>query len=68
MKFKIQTACPYGWADLKDSSVDPPEVELFDSEFDAEKEMNDILLHCEGASPESYRVVPESTPEDMNLY
>ena len=62
-KFKVQVPSGNGWADLK-ASVDggPYEVELFDSHAAALADVGDEL------DPREFRVVPEGTAADDDLY
>jgi len=61
-RFKIQVPAVLGWADLKFSSGGPYRTEFFRSRREA---VNEMLSLPDG---EDYRVVPESTPQDCDLY
>ena len=63
IKFKVQVSSINGWADLK-ASVDggPNEVELFDSHAAALADVGDEL------DPREFRIVPEGTEADDDLY
>jgi hypothetical protein len=62
-KFKVQVRSINGWADLK-ASVDggPYLVELFDSAHEARADVGDEM------SADEYRIVPDDTPADDDLY
>jgi hypothetical protein len=62
-RYKIQVPVgQFGWADLKFSAGGPYRTELFASRRDA---VNEMLSMPDG---EDYRVVPETTKQDQDLY
>lgn len=69
MKYKIQTAAAFGWADLKSSFDDGKtyEVEEYATIKEAQEEINDIVFLTDD-SPSDYRIVTTVTPQDGDLY
>lgn len=67
--FKIQTAAPFGWADLKTSFDDGKTyvVEEYATKKEAWAEIYDIVLPTDGSASD-YRVVTIDTPQDGDLY
>jgi hypothetical protein len=62
-KFKVQVASANGWADLKASVAGGPyEVELYGSHAAALADVGDEL------NPREFRIVPEGTAADDDLY
>jgi hypothetical protein len=75
MKYKIQTAAPFGWADLKTSFDDGKAyvVEEYATREAAAREIHEIVqdTSCDGsdlADLLDYRVVTIDTPQDGDLY
>jgi hypothetical protein len=67
-KFKIQTLAAFGqWADIKTTEDDGAtyEAELFDTEEAARTTIEELLCDIPG---DCYRVVPESYPQEFDLY
>lgn len=71
MKYKIQVESLWGWSDLK-TSIDGSdyEVEIFDQLRDAQDEIDMIIgnLDTDSKAPESYRIVSQDTPQEIDLY
>jgi hypothetical protein len=69
MKYKIQTECAFGWADLKYSDDDGKtyNLDLYDTEEEARFELNSIRSEF-GEDEDYYRIVTEDVEEDFNLY
>ncbi len=65
-KWKIQTAIAYGWADIKCSS-DGGESYVDDHYDTVEEALSEMRL-LGSNDPDSWRVVPASTPQDDDLY
>lgn len=68
MKYKIQIPNAYGeWCDYKSGDGDETdyEVELYDTEEDAQLEAGTAI---EGLDDFEYRIVPENTPQEVDLY
>ena len=71
MKYKIQVESLWGWSDLKTSiNGSDYEVEIFDQLQDAQDEIDMIAnnLDNNGNVPESYRIVSQDTPQQIDLY
>lgn len=71
MKYKIQAESLWGWSDLK-TSIDGSdyEVEIFDQLQDAQDEIDMIIdnLDADSKVPDSYRIVAQDTPQEIDLY
>ena len=71
MKYKIQVESLWGWSDLKTSiNGSDYEVEIFDLIQDAQDEIDMIVnnLDKDGNVPDSYRIVSQDTPQEIDLY
>ena len=67
--WKIQTRSANGWADLMEGmgGRDQYIENLYTTKWDAEQEMKAIVAGTD-SSPEDYRVVESTTPQDDDLY
>jgi hypothetical protein len=68
-KFKIQIGSVGGWADMKSSDGESPyEVCLYDTKEEAQEEIDCFIEELEGQTEDDYRIVPESTEAEFDLY
>jgi hypothetical protein len=69
MKYKIQMEGAWGWGDFKSSNDRGEyEVDLYDTEEDAKKELESIFDSFGRGSADEYRIVGEDVAEETNLY
>jgi hypothetical protein len=69
MKFKIQIASVGGWADLKESDGQGSYEDcLFNTQDEAQAEIDSFPKDTEGDSKDDWRIVPSTTEADDDLY
>jgi hypothetical protein len=73
MKYKIQMCASGGWADLKESTDGGESYDLclYDTKTEAQQEVDDLNKLEEDAgvtSGDTYRIVPEHTPQQTDIY